>query len=80
MPNKEIEPKIDKKILSDLYTFQRGLHANELLGIIPEISFFEFMEKVKTDEYGGEDELKEIRSKLPDYVIERDKKTGVSVF
>lgn len=77
---KEIEPKIDKKILSDLYTFQRGLHANELLGIIPEISFFEFMDKIKTDEYGGEDELKEIRSKLPDYVIERDLKTGVSVF
>ena len=77
---KDIEPKIEKKILSDLYTFQRGLHANELLGIIPEISFFDFMEKIKTEEYGGEEELKEIRSKLPDYVIERDKKTGVATF
>ena len=77
---KEIEPKIEKKILSDMYTFQRGLHANELLGIIPEISFFDFMEKIKTEEYGGEEELKEIRSKLPDYVIERDRKTGVATF
>lgn len=77
---KEIEPKIENKILSDIYTFQRGLHANELLGIIPEISFFDFMERVKTEEYGGEEELKAIRSKLPKEVIERDLKTGVAVF
>lgn len=76
----EIENKIDKKILADLYTMQRSQHGQELLGIIPEISFFDFMEKVKTDSYGGEDELKEIRSKLPEKVIELDKKTGVATF
>ena len=77
---KDIEAKIDTKILSDIYTMQRGLHANELLGIIPEISFFEFMDKIRTDEYGGEEELKEIRSKLPEDIIANDLKTGVAVF
>lgn len=76
----EIEPKIEKKILSDMYTMLRGQHSNELLGIIPEISFFEFMERVKNEEYGGEEELKEIRSRLPEKVIELDKKTGVATW
>lgn len=77
---KDIESKIDTKILSDIYTMQRGLHANELLGIIPEISFFEFMDKVRNDEYGGEEELKEIRSRLPKDIIENDIRTGVAIF
>lgn len=77
---KSIEEKIDDKILKDMYTMQRGLHAQELLGIIPEISFFEFMEKVRTDEYGGEEELKEIRSKYPQEIIDNDIKTGVAIF
>jgi glycosyltransferase involved in cell wall biosynthesis len=76
----EIENKIDKKILADLFTMQRKQHGDELLGIIPEISFFEFMERIKSEEYGGEEELKEIRSKLPEKVIELDKKTGVATF
>lgn len=77
---KEIEPKISDKILSDMYTFIRGQHAQELLGIIPDIAFSEFMQKVKSDEYGGEDELKEIRSKLPQKYIDNDIKTGVISF
>lgn len=77
---KEIENRIDNKILADIYTFQRGAHAQDLLGIIPEISFFEFMDKVKTDEYRGEEELKEIRAKLPQEVIDNDLKTGVATF
>ena len=76
----EIENRIDDKILSDIYTMQRAQHGQDLLGIIPEISFFEFMDKVKTDEYGGEDELKEIRSKYPEEIIENDIKTGVATF
>ena len=59
---------------------QRGLHSNELLGIIPDISFFEFMDKIKTDEYRGEEELREIRSKLPQEIIDNDIKTGVAIF
>lgn len=76
----EIENRISEKIMSDIYTFQRAAHGQDLLGIIPEISFYEFMEKVKTDEYGAEEELKKIRSKLPKQVIKNDIKTGVATF
>lgn len=76
----EIEAKIDNKILADIYTMQRGQHAQDLLGIIPDISFFEFMDKIRSEKYGGEEELVEIRSKLPQYIIENDKKTGVSTY
>lgn len=75
-----IENRIDKKILGDIYTRQRGEHAQDLLGIIPTISFFEFMDKVKEEEYGGEEELKTIRSRLPQEVIDNDIKTGVATF
>lgn len=77
---KDIENRIENKILSDIYTMQRMQHGQDLLGIIPEISFFDFMEKIKSEEYGGEDELKEIRSELPQKYIENDKKTGVALF
>ena len=76
----EIEDKISDKILSDIYTAQRMIHGQDLIGIIPDISFVEFMEKVKTEEYGGEEELREIRSKYPKEVIESDIATGVSTF
>ena len=77
---KEIEGRIDNKIIADIYTMQRSQHGQDLLGIIPEISFFEFMEKVKSEEYGGEEELIEIRAKLPQEIIDNDLKTGVSTF
>lgn len=77
---KELENRISDKILADIYTVQRGQHANELLGIIPNITFKEFMEKVRTEVYGGEEELKRIRSELPVKVIEADLKTGVATF
>lgn len=77
---KEIESRIDDKILADIYTMQRGQHGQDLIGIIPDISFFEFMDKVKTDYYGGEEELKEIRSKYPQEIIDNDIKTGVATF
>lgn len=76
----EIESKIDDKILKDLYTMQNVGQAQNLIGIIPEISFFEFMEKIKNSEYGGEEELKEIRNKLPKKIIDNDIKTGVATF
>ena len=77
---KEIEGRIDNKIMADIYTMQRSQHGQDLLGIIPEISFFEFMEKVKSEEYGGEEELIKIRAKLPQEIIDNDLKTGVSTF
>lgn len=77
---KNIEARIDKKILADIYTRQRSEHGQDLLGIIPEITFFDFMDKIKNDDYGGEEELKEIRSKLPQEIIDNDLKTGVATF
>ena len=77
---KEIEGRIEPKVLSDIYTMQRAQHGEDLLGIIPEISFHEFMEKIKKEHYGGEEELKKIRAKLPKKVIANDLKTGVATF
>lgn len=74
---KEIESTISDKILKDIYTIQRAQKSQDIIGIIPQISFFEFMERVKTEEYRGDDEFKEIRSRLPKKVIENDLKTGV---
>ena len=74
---KEIESTISEKILKDIYTIQRAQKSQDIIGIIPQISFFEFMERVKTEEYRGDEEFKEIRSRLPKKVIENDLKTGV---
>jgi len=74
---KGIENQIGNKILKDMYTFQMTAKSKDLIGIIPQISFFEFMEKVKNEEYRGDEEFKEIRSKLPKEIIDNDLKTGV---
>lgn len=76
---KEIEHLISEKTLKELYTFQYSCHAQDLIGIIPDLSFFEFFALVK-EKYNGEEELKEIRSKLPKEIIENDVKTGVSTW
>lgn len=54
--------------------------SQDLIGIIPEITFFEFMDRMKTEEYRAEEELKEIRSRLPKDIIANDIKTGVATF
>lgn len=74
---KEIESTISEKIIKDIYTIQRAQKSQDIIGIIPQLSFFEFMDKVKGDEYRGDEEFKEIRSRLPKKVIENDLKTGV---
>ena len=77
---KEIESQIGDEVLKNMYTVQRTGKAQDLIGIIPEITFFEFMNKVRTEEYGGEEEFKRIRESLPEDIIENDKKTGVAIF
>lgn len=77
---KEIESRIDENIIKDIYTRQRAEHGQDLFGIIPDITFFDFMDKIRSEEYGGEEELKEIRSKLPEDIIANDIKTGVATF
>ena len=74
---KEIESQISKKILTDLYTSQLAQKAQDLIGIIPEITFFDFMDAVRENEYGGDAEFKDIRSRLPEEIIQNDLKTGV---
>ena len=75
---KDIENQIDASILKDLYTLQLAGKAQDLIGIIPSLTFFEFMDKIKSEEYGGDAEFEEIRSRLPQEVLDNDMKCGVS--
>lgn len=77
---KEIESQISDEVLSKMYTVQRTGKAQDLIDIIPQITFFDFMEKVRTEEYGGEEEFRKIREALPTEIIENDKKTGVATY
>ena len=60
-----------------LYTAQNAARSQEMIGIIPDITFFEFMDKVKTEEFGGKTEFEAIREELPTWVKELDLKSGV---
>ena len=73
----EIENQINDEILRNMYTVQYAAQGEDMIGIIPEITFFDFMKKIKEDEYTGEDEFNSIRSKLPKWVIDLDLKSGV---
>lgn len=77
---KEIESQISEDILKDMYTLQMAAKAQEFIGLIPEITFFDFMKKVKEEEYRGEEEFKEIRAKLPKEIIDNDLASGVATF
>ena len=77
---KEIENLVNEKTIKDMFTMQYAGHAQSLIGIIPEISWNEFFDKVKNSEYNGEEELKEIRSKFPQEIIDNDIKTGVATW
>lgn len=74
---KEIENQITDDILKTMYTQQMAVKAQELIGFIPRVSFFDFMDIVKTEEYGGKEEFEEIRAELPQWIIELEKKSGV---
>ena len=74
---KDLEKNIDIDILKMMYTAQLAANSQDMLGIIPEITFFEFMDKIKTEPYGGKEEFNTIREELPDWVKELDLKSGV---
>lgn len=74
---KNYENDISDDILTQMYTMQMAGQSMEMIGFIPEISFFEFMEKVKTDDYGAEKEWYAIREEYPDWVNELGRKTGM---
>ena len=77
---KDIEHLISDNVVKDMYTMQYAGHSQQLIGIIPQISWKEFFDKVKNDPYNGEDELKEIRSKFSQEIIDNDKKCGVALW
>lgn len=74
---KDLEKGISEDILKMLYTAQNAARSQEMIGIIPDITFFEFMDKVKTEEFGGKTEFEAIREELPTWVKELDLKSGV---
>lgn len=74
---KQIESQINNEILKQMYTTMNAGKAKDLIGIIPEITFFDWFEKIKNSEYKGKEELEEIRKKLPQDIIDNDIKTGV---
>lgn len=74
---KKIEDQIDDEILKNMYTAGYAATSQDMIGVIPQITFKDFMKKLATDTYGGKKEFDEIRAKLPDWVIELDKKSGV---
>lgn len=74
---KDFEPNIDNEILKIMYTSQNAIHGQEMIGIIPEVTFFEFMDKVRNESFGGKEEFEEIRKKYPSWVNELDMKSGV---
>ena len=72
-----IENKIDEKILNDMYTMQYAGQSQDMIGVIPQITFFDFMEKLKMEEYGGKEEFDKLRAELPEWVQKLDMKSGV---
>lgn len=74
---KDIETQISDDILNTLYTAQYAHSGQDMVNIIPKITFWDFMKKIKEDPYGGKEEFDEIRAKLPEWVIDLDKKSGV---
>ena len=74
---KDLEKNIDNEILKMMYTAQLSAQSQDMIGIIPEITFFDFMEKIKIEEFGGKEEFEQIREKLPSWVKELDMKSGV---
>jgi hypothetical protein len=59
-----------------MYTQINAANAGSLAGIIPQISFFEWFDRIKKEPYSIE-EIKTIRSKLSKEIIDNDIKTGV---
>ena len=73
---KDIENQISDEILNTIYLAQFAGRAQEL-NFIPKMTFFQFMEKVKFEKFGGEKEFTEIRNKLPQWVIDKEMESGV---
>ena len=74
---KDIENQLGEDVIRNMYTMGYAQEGQDLIGIIPSITFFDFMNKVKEEPFGSKEEFEQIRSKLPQWVIDLDKKSGV---
>lgn len=74
---KDIEDDIDEGILNDIYTMHNAGSAQSLVGIIPQITFKQFLEKIKEEAYGGNEEFLKIINAFPDFVKEAAGQSGV---
>ena len=74
---KNIEGQISKNVLKQIYTAQYAHSGDDMVNVIPSITFWDFLDKMKADTYGGKQEFDEIRSKLPSWVVDLDKESGV---
>ena len=73
---KSIESGISDEIIKTMYTQMNAAKASTLVGIIPQISFFDWFNKIKKESY-KKDDIKTIRGKLSKEIIDNDIKTGV---
>lgn len=73
---KQIESGIGDDIIKGMYTQMNAMKAQSLVGIIPSVSFFDWFKKIKEDDYSM-DEIKDIRGKLSQEIIDNDIRTGV---
>ena len=73
---KSIEDGISDEIIKTMYTQMNAAKASTLVGIIPQISFFDWFDKIKKADY-KKDDIKTIRGKLSKEIIDNDIKTGV---
>ena len=74
---KEIQSQISEDIIKTMYTAHLAQEGQDMIGIIPEITFFDFMNKIKNDTFGGKEEFEKIRAELPSWVIDLDLASGV---
>lgn len=74
---KDIAEDIDDKILTDIYSAHNAGAAQGLLGIVPPVSFPQFMQAVAQAPYGGNDEFKYIISNFPEACIKGCENSGV---
>ena len=73
---KSIEASISDEIIKTMYTQMNAAKASTLVGIIPQISFFEWFDRIKKESYKLDD-IKTIRGRLSKEIIDNDIKTGV---
>ena len=74
---KDIEDQISNDILKTLYTAQYAGMGQDMINIIPKVTFWNFIDKVRKEKYDGKKEFDRIRKQLPKWVVDLDMKSGV---